>query len=62
MCRRYKDLTDMELIDAVVNESQTEEAKKSGRCDAGWAMLARLSQLRKEIVRLNVLLTGEGAN
>jgi hypothetical protein len=52
MCRRYKDLEDMELIDAVVDESQTELSKKTGRCNAGWAMLARLNDLRKRIREL----------
>jgi len=45
---RYTDLNDMQAIDAIVDEVEAGLANK-GRCKAGWAMLNRLSNLRRRL-------------
>jgi hypothetical protein len=45
---RYKDMNDMQAIDAIVFEVEAGLARMS-RCNAGWAMYARLTNLRKEL-------------
>jgi hypothetical protein len=43
---RYKDLNDMQLIDAIVEEVERGHVSM-GRCDAGWVAWYRLDVRRK---------------
>lgn len=53
----YQDANDRQIIDQIVEETENGHVV-SGRCDAGWAALARLTRRRNIIRDLLKLLEG----